>query len=480
MFPAPAAPSRLKDIKGLAGAMSAPWPVCTNRCQHPWNELSAASSGTTTKTYLSRHKTLFQVAGIRLAYANHYTKDGATYSDTPGPNNIDVKASVVLPDGSTRYPIRFQGRRTVTIEPGGTVVSDPLFVPLAAADILQVYTGVTLTDSQKNPLGLSGYGSAGATVYADGGGGGEGVESTDVVDSGAVTPGWVNLYAPSAIYGMNTAPGRTWVALIGDSILHGGTDWPPKWGFASRLCDAAGIGYVRLPVGSSMASHYKAYAATLLRSRLVAGCGAIVLNLGTNDIAASHSLATVKADLLLVWALLARFGVPVFHCTLVPRTTSTDGWVTAANQTPTAQESVRTDLNDWLRAGSLANLAGIIEVADLVETNAAGVLTRNGGRFLVGATLETHTCEASTDATHVYRTGALSAIENYAIAAQGQTKLISGRGSNVYNTATFSPAPSSGDTYSLVKVPTSDGIHPARFAHETIYAGLDWTWLKRY
>jgi hypothetical protein len=51
--------------------------------------------------------------------------------------------------------------------------------------------------------------------------------------------------------------------------------------------------------------------------------------------------------------------MPVYQTTITPRTTSTDGWATVANQTVVAGcGQPRTDLNAWLRAGAPVNGSG--------------------------------------------------------------------------------------------------------------------------
>jgi hypothetical protein len=168
----------------------------------------------------------------------------------------------------------------------------------------------------------------------------------------------------------------------------------------------------------------------------------------------------------------------VIACTVLPRGTSTDGWTTAANQTPGAYESVRTNLNTWLRAGPSPGPDAILDIAALVEVDASNVLTLNGGRWKVGATLESANAEAGTDATHIYKTGSLLNTEYNVIVAKGQTKTITSRSTNYYNTSAFSPAPTTGDPYTLVQAPTLDGIHPARYAHELMAPSLTFAWVK--
>ena len=105
----------------------------------------------------------------------------------------------------------------------------------------------------------------------------------------------------------------------------------------------------------------------------------------------------------------------MYQTTVTPQTTSTDAWVTTANQTVTAVHARRIGLNDWIRdgapfdtatglavavgatgstivrAGTRAHpLKGFFEIADIVETS------RNSGIWKAGWT---------TDGLHPNATG---------------------------------------------------------------------------
>jgi lysophospholipase L1-like esterase len=127
---------------------------------------------------------------------------------------------------------------------------------------------------------------------------------------------------------------------------------------------------------------------------LLNGCTAAICEYGINDLYdLGNNDVVVRGNLLKVWIELSVRGMKVYQTTITPRSTSTDGWVTTANQTPQNATIVawRTTVNDWIRAGSpidpttkaavavgtsgalLAGqaghpLTGYFEIADLAET----------------------------------------------------------------------------------------------------------------
>jgi hypothetical protein len=95
--------------------------------------------------------------------------------------------------------------------------------------------------------------------------------------------------------------------------------------------------------------------------------------MGINDIGSGRSASQIKGDLE---TIIAAFTKPVYVATIEPQSSSSDDWATVANQTPDANNSVRTALNGNIRSG-LAGAAGYIEFADIVET------ARDSGKWKV-------------------------------------------------------------------------------------------------
>lgn len=97
----------------------------------------------------------------------------------------------------------------------------------------------------------------------------------------------------------------------------------------------------------------------------------IILAHGRNDIEVVTP-ATLEATLQQAADPFLARGVAVYAVTLLPTTTSTDGWATIANQTiaSTSVNTNRVQYNDWLRGNwASIGLSGIFDWADAVETS---------------------------------------------------------------------------------------------------------------
>jgi hypothetical protein len=209
--------------------------------------------------------------------------------------------------------------------------------------------------------------------------------------------------------GFNTAV----VGLIGDSIMSGSNDLNDR-GFAARALISANLPYHYFGRGGETAQAISPLTGnTGFKSRIVRleACTDAISNYGTNDLNGGRTLAQLQADLLAIWTMLQTRGVRVYQTTILPRTTSSDNWATAPNQTVPAWEASRVSLNTWLRdpsaAGAVAQsggaLLGIFDTAATVEVNSANVITLNGGRWLTNGTgtaycdnLGTHPSQLST------------------------------------------------------------------------------------
>jgi lysophospholipase L1-like esterase len=141
------------------------------------------------------------------------------------------------------------------------------------------------------------------------------------------------------------------------------------------------------------------------RLNLINGCTDVITNMGVNDLVAAASVATVEQNMSTLWQNLSKFGARVWQTTITPKTSSTDTWATTGNQTAFANNSNRTTVNDWIRAGAPLNaslapvaigtagallagssghpLTGYFETADQVET------ARNSGIWKVGSVYTT-------------------------------------------------------------------------------------------
>lgn len=298
-------------------------------------------------------------AAIRLVYSNHYNLNGV---DTDTPNDITVKAALRI--NSTPLPVFFAGKRSVVIEPGATVMSDPIPVSYLKGNTVISRTWVSVTAGQRYPLGVT---TDNVT--------GEGVATTDMTDSSTgIGASITKSYGPWAVVGTPRYPlGSNYprVLTLGDSRVAGFGDTSggrDAFGWVRRALDGK-ASYLNLGVSGSTA---QANTPELMRRRLALAdrCGSFdvaIVSAGINDLIAGASAATVQTRLQTIFDVLAVRGLRVYGATIPPVTTSSDSWATVGNQTPVASNAARITLNAWLRT-TPAPLSGVFEFADAVES----------------------------------------------------------------------------------------------------------------
>lgn len=236
-------------------------------------------------------------------------------------------------------------------------------------------------------------------------------QPTTATDTGFISPATVsqvpatgNMTVPSGgtafggnlpiIVGIPTKP-MVSVCILGDSIATGTGDTVDNAsgaiGYPARgLVSVHGFSMPWLweTVGSDLFSENLLTNAPLKRA-LWQYVTHLICELGTNDIAAATSLATMQGYATGIWQAAKRvigpYGKPltVAQCLMTPRTTSTDSWATAANQTPVAGFAVggvRDQFNAWVKTqvgGGL--LDAFVDPNQYVEDPAVpGVWLTNG------------------------------------------------------------------------------------------------------
>lgn len=331
----------------------------------------AVAPGVTT---LSSYTIPEAVTDLRIVIPN-WTWVATTTKETPVGNQVTFKAAIQYQ--GTTYPIYFGTTRSVTVDDGTTIVSEPvsLILPAGATIGIRMLTSVA-TSALKWPNDALG-GGPGVTNLGDG------YVLGDAVDSGTIgTAG--SVAAPMIILGTPLGAPLPRIAAIGDSIMAGlgdtgqsvgyGQVGPNSWltrGIASTLP------MFRFAGGSDLAMNWAAAggAVQIRRGRFFRGMSRAVIALGTNDLSGVNSVsartfAQLQADITTIVSQLNSRGIPsskIWIATLPPRTTSTDSFATTANQTVVASESKRVAYNTWVRGVPLG-IAGCIDVAAQVET----------------------------------------------------------------------------------------------------------------
>ncbi|MBK6874018.1 MAG: SGNH/GDSL hydrolase family protein [Kineosporiaceae bacterium] len=331
-----------------------------------------------------RHQITIDSHGLRLWFGNWQNPES-----TPAPGPITIKAALEI--AGTVYPVWFNGSRTVTLDGLAAIASDPLPVDVPKGTFVYSRTYVT---------GAGGFTPNYSTAGAGTNNGGQ--VSGDSVDSGTIADSYVFTLGPMNITGtVSAADFAKSVWRIGDSIAAGTGDnsgnfeisgsGPTQFGgFMSRAMNG-GFGNLGICYGSDSA--WKFISNGLHHRLKAAGVAKYALdNYGTNDCADGRTALQIEADLVTLWRMLRARGVTPYRCTMSPRSTSTDGWVTTTNQTSRADDAPRRAVNAWVRDGApissttLAPLsigatgsvlrmgdashpcAGYFEVADTVES----------------------------------------------------------------------------------------------------------------
>jgi lysophospholipase L1-like esterase len=297
---------------------------------------------------------------ITALWTHWYTNNASNPvvdTDPAGPISFNASLKVVSSTNpgtvtGQLYRLTFNGRTTATLDPGGRITADPLGLSLAPGDVVAVRTflisGTAYTT--RNTQGATNAGWGGFTSTTD----------LTAPGSAAISSSTGQYYGAAALLGRPQGAGTAKsVLLVGDSIGWGKGDdayytIPALGGgnqgfFMRALTGQAGT--LSLAVGSDEAVNFQSTNGSFRRLSLAPLCNSAIIQAGTNDVALGATAAATEAVNLDIATKLQRLGIgKVFVTTLVPRTTSTDGWATTANQTPISTESQRLAYNAWVRA----------------------------------------------------------------------------------------------------------------------------------
>lgn len=335
---------------------------------------SGLSDGTVTvQTSVTYHEFACDCTDVQLVYGNYYD------FDTPGPNNITIKAAIHY--GGKVYRLYFpNGTRSFVLEPGADVETKAAGFRAKKGEGFYVRTMVTVGAGEKFPRGLVAYTNRG-----------EGFKNGDIVDGGATDAQGQFVYHPVAIVGRPKSPTPA-VLIVGDSIASGAQDNPQDRGFIPFAL-GADTPWIRVSKGNESCVGFKQDVAQY-RLRLAKYCTHAIVHVGTNDLAAGQTFANLQASLTELIGLLNDYGLKSYVCTIPPRTSSTDAFATVENQTSAAPgdaafgpNSHRSKANDWLRSKP-PGVIGVFDTGAICESSV------NSGKWKVT------TPPATTDGIH--------------------------------------------------------------------------------
>ena len=306
----------------------------------------------------------------------------STPNETDWTTSYTVLAAIEYPlsDATTPAPLYKDGGRTLTVTPGRTLARfDPWagVIPAGAQFAVRLYAswsvGAFPLSTYEGGYLVGGYTNLGTdlTDYS--------LTANSSVPSGnkANTVSQTG-FGAVAVY----ARQRTQTAvlgLLGDSITAGktGAEAPdPKTGALFLEKGLRGeIPVMNIARGTDgMALYMARNEMRNLFFRAPDGGVAItdmVFSFGRNDL--TSSLASLQSMYqTCIGAFLAR-GIRVRGVTITPRTTSTDGWTSTANQTVDSTETRRQEFNSWLLANwSGLGLTGLLDWAHVIDPTDSG------------------------------------------------------------------------------------------------------------
>ncbi|WP_029082893.1 GDSL-type esterase/lipase family protein [Bradyrhizobium sp. th.b2] len=311
------------------------------------------------------------VRDICLLYGNFIAN--ATSSDADAPNDITVEACLESLTGVFARRAFMQGNTTRLLSAGAHYfISDKIGADLAPSTDFAIRTGVTVNAGQFVQYGTLILTTADAFIENTSG-------TSQIQGTGAlVTNGGVSVakgYGPLAVLGYPLTP--TPAAVIrGDSIAVGVADTNNNVGangFLERgLVGATGgaIPFMNLARAGDSLQGEGAIGHGWRRDSLMDFATHYISDMGNNDIAGGVSLASMQTLVQAAWKSARARGLKVYHCTLLPRTTSTDAFATAANQTIVANyesSGIRGQFNTWLFTQVGVNIDGVIDINATVE-----------------------------------------------------------------------------------------------------------------
>ncbi|QFG09575.1 lysophospholipase L1-like esterase [Arthrobacter phage TripleJ] len=310
---------------------------------------------------------------ISVKYGNYYA---SASQEAVGVNDITVRAALLY--SGVYYPLYFRGSRDITITPGVIVETDRISIDIPTNTSFQIMTYVTVaTSGQKWPLNKLYVRSYGEEYVPS-------VTPSDLTTTGGFTAaGNTNGYGPMQVLCRNTNT-NPYVAIIGDSISDatgdltniGGVDGLERGFVVRALIPDFPFQVLSQPGGQAAQFNFGSMGK---RFNMLGDAEVATVSYGANDLSGGKTFAQLQASLQYIYDYCAARGMRVFATTITPKTTSTDGFTTLANQTIAysgAAELVRTQINDWIRTKP-APLSGYFDTADAAESG------RNSGKWRV-------------------------------------------------------------------------------------------------
>lgn len=315
---------------------------------------------TGTNTFRLQHYCSATCYGLRLLYGN-------SAGQFPGGSTITVEASVEDSRGDI-YPVFFNGQRILTLGSGAQMWSDPVPMSVTNGDYIWIRTSAGVTNGGSYFAGpVSNFSGEGHSADP----------ARSLVDGGTIATVANDFLYDAMVIDAQIKGSKSAVAIFGDSIsvgLYSHSGDPFIWdagivtGFGPNF--GANVPYALFGMSSEAFQNFSNPTNDIYRWEMLRGCNIALSAYGANDNPSGIAVMTNAA--VSFWMRLRQMGLPVWQMTLLPRTTSTDGFATVQNQTVSAFESDRLAFNALVRSGGYGLLSGYVDAEATAGSNYNG------------------------------------------------------------------------------------------------------------
>lgn len=338
-------------VHGAASVVASYEGLVATRAASNW----ITSFDTTNKQIMVRstHIARDNITSLKIIASNFYTTGGAELGSGA---TATVSASVEYPSG-TCTQILFSGSASGSIADGSTLTADYSTVSIpngatfwirqfwqSSGGALYYISYPTITGDQLKKA-VSG--------LAD-----------QTLTCGAITGGATGLMLPLAIIAQTTKPT---ICVVGDSIAWGLQGLPTTAGDNGIITPTTGplFGYSNLSAPGEAANVFVLNSTQ--RQKVFPYCSHAISNYGSNDLAASRTVAQIKTALTSIYGFFSA-GVKVFQTTILPRPSTSNSCATLGGQTLQSFEANRVTLNTDLRSAAFGPNSGMFDASSIVET----------------------------------------------------------------------------------------------------------------
>lgn len=362
------------------GPQPLPLQIASSRGELMALEATNRTAANLKQTARTRHYTGTQpLTELRAVFAGYFvdsatSANGQTCREVNASNSHIVRCNIEL--NGVSVPVTFAGLRDGVVEPGDPCyMSDPVFPAqfgleefapntlfwLRAEREYAVGAATMLHQTATNTTAI-----AGERFFA---GAATATSQLDAVGEMVTTGGWTaqaHLWFPLCFVG-RPAKKMMSVITLGASIENGVSDGygdglNGSGGYMRKmLANVGGKKIARLHLAKSGETAKSFVNNSEKRRYMLRFATHVFSGHGGNDYSTGETLANTQTCWTQIWALCreAKNIVHLEHYALSPKSTSTDGWVTVANQTPRAGYEMggawRDAGNDWCQAQTVTN-----------------------------------------------------------------------------------------------------------------------------